>query len=115
MFWVLLILLFFLLANAFDKKVPEVEMAPDQFAILVMEESINIDKLRIMVDGNEIQGTLLQEMSLPDVGSGIPFTAFRVVMPNSVINEQYPLWDEQGIPQREKLQELDIEWVAEEL
>ena len=24
-------------------------------------------------------------------------------------------WDEQGIPQREKLQELDIEWVAEEL
>jgi len=24
-------------------------------------------------------------------------------------------WDEKGIPRREKLQELDIEWVAEEL
>ena len=98
MFWVLLILLFFLLANAFDKKVPEVVMTPDQFTTLISEESINIDKLRILVDGNEIHGTLLQEMSLPDVGSGIPFTAFRVVMPNSVIDEQYALWDEQGIP-----------------
>jgi cell division protease FtsH len=98
MFWVLLILLFFLLANAFDKKVAEVEMAPDQFIALVTEESANIDKLRILVEGNEIHGTLLQEMILPDVGSGIPFTAFRVVMPNSVIDEQYALWDEQGIP-----------------
>ena len=98
MFWVLLILLFFLIANAFDKKIPEVELAPDEFVQLVMEDAINIERLRVLVEGNEIHGTLLQEMAVEDLQNGLPFLAFRVVLPNSLIDQQYTIWDEQGIP-----------------
>jgi len=110
MFWVLLILLFFLIANAFDKKTPELELTPDEFLQLVQEDPSSIEQLRVMVDGNEVHGTLQQEMTLESAESNLPFTAFRVILPNSVIDKQYEQWDLQGIPYR--FEKETTNWMA---
>ena len=110
-FWLLLIILFFLIANAFDKKDPEVELTPEQFRVLVEEQSENIASLRVIVGGDEIHGTLHEEQAVEGpLGQPTTYRQFRVVIPDYLLQSEVSTWEERGIPY--SFQKETTNWLA---